>query len=237
MQQYRNKPENFGNFRKQILAKTIPLMAAALLTGLAISYYSEGSAEESMQSAFVYIIVVAIFFTYSIFRGVKRQKAIFYSYELTIGDNYLLRKQQGLADKKLSLDAIDSITEDNKGILYIRGTTKEDLICVFPYLEHYTEVKAKLLTIQPLSGLPQKSFSQKYAFAGIFVMLGLMGTTYISENKAVSVTAGCLLIAGLIWSFYKIRASTYFDNRIKRRAWFTLFLIFCVLITLYFKLV
>ncbi|TFF36308.1 hypothetical protein [Mucilaginibacter psychrotolerans] len=236
MQLYKNNPEYFGDFRKQVLAKTIPLMLGAVLVGLTIAYFSENSTEAGIQSTLVYTFIIVAYFTYSFFRGSKRQRTIFDSYQLIIGDDYLQRKQSSLADKTISFNAVNSITEDKRRNLYIRGASKEDLIYIYSYVEDYEEIRAILQSIKPITTEGPKGFLQKYSTAFILAILGLMATVYIVNNKIVVSIAGVLLIATLIWCFYKIRTSTFFDEKIKRSAWFVFFLIFCIALSMYFKL-
>jgi hypothetical protein len=236
MQLYRNNAAGYNAFRKQILAKTIPLMAGVLLFGLAIAYFSESTTKASLQSTIAYMVIIAVYFAYSIFRGAKRQRAAFDSYQLIVGDDYLQRKQNNLADKTISFNAVTTITEDKRHNLYVRGAGKEDLIYIYNYIEDYDNIRAMLQSIMIITIEGRKGILQKYATVFSLATLGLMATLYISDNKIVTGTAGLLLIAVLVWSFYKIRTSTFLDEKMKRRAWFILFLIFCIALTVYFKL-
>src|SRR4051812_39507678 len=101
MKRYKNKPEGFSELRKQILSKTIPMMALILLGSLAISYFSHDGFKEGLTVVLAYTGLIAVVLIFSTFRSIKQQQAVFNSFELTISDDYLQRKQQGLADKTI----------------------------------------------------------------------------------------------------------------------------------------
>jgi len=235
MKRYKNKPEGFSELRKQILSKTIPMMALIVLGSLAISYFSHDGFKEGLTVILAYTGLIAVVLIFSTFRSIKQQQAVFNSFELAISDDYLLRKQQGLADKTIFFIDIETITETEKGFLGIKGATTDDSIFLSPYLDGYDEVKNILQGVKPINIQQTKSFLAKYQWVGVLAVCGLMAAVYTSNNKIIVGISGVLLICFLVWGFYKTRTSSLVDQRIKSRAWMIWVVILSMALIVYYK--
>lgn len=236
MQLYKNKPEDFKLFRKQVLSRSIPITVSAIAAGLVISYYSQGEKTEGWEAVLIYMGIIAAVVTYGIFKSVQRQQEMFNSYELTVASDHFLRKQAGLADNKIFFADVDTIKEGKNGYLGINGPGIGNQIFISPYVENYDELKSILQSLKPIAMQNNKSLLQKYPYVPLAAVLALMGALYISQNKIVVAVSSVLLTTLLLWSFYKIRTSTLIDSRIKRTAWWGLVVLVSIVLITYYKI-
>jgi hypothetical protein len=90
MQSFKIKPDGFKEIRNKSLKRMIPTTLIALSIGVWIS--SINSKYEGTGGTF-YFAFIPILLGFSVYRGLKKQKALFESYELTISDNLIVREQ------------------------------------------------------------------------------------------------------------------------------------------------
>ncbi|RWY50960.1 hypothetical protein [Mucilaginibacter gilvus] len=235
MPQYKNKPEDFNLFSKKVLAKSVPLTFVAIIAGLAISYYSQGGDAGGWQAVLVYMVIIILYVVFAVWQGKKRSRAMFGSYELTIADDHFLRRQAGLADKKILFSDVDTIIETKEGYLGINGPGKGNNIFIMPYVERREEIKNFLETVKPVSLQQKKSLLLRFAPLLMLATIGAMAALYLSYNKIVVVVSGSLLTTLMAWSFYTIRTSNLIDSSIKRRSWWMLLVMLSILGIMYYK--
>jgi hypothetical protein len=235
MQLYKNNPDGYYALRKQVLSKTISIMAVVLVTVLAIFYFSQDWGTADLKAVLTSVGVMVLVLAFSIYRGITQQKIVFNSFELTIGSNYLLRKQLGLGSKTIPFEEISTITETGKGFLEVIGLKKDDSIFITPYLDGYDSVKSFLEGLKPIALQQKKSILAKYPLLPVLAVGALMVAVYTSANKIVVGLSGTLLIGLLVWSFFKTRASSLIDARTKKYIWMVWMVIASVALILYFK--
>ncbi len=237
MSQYKNTTAGFETLRKRIITKLIPVLLLALISGLAITYFQKDNNRSGPLTWIFIIVVLAAIMCYALIKAIKRQKEIYYSYQLTIGADYLTRQQHGLSAITLNFTEITQISADKYGNLLIKGQKNGQRIAVSVSLENYEEVKNLLQSVIPISEGKLDKLLQKYSLLSPLVAVALMVTVYLSNNKAVVATTGVILLGLMIWSFYKIRTSPQVDSGIKRKSLWILVVIISIILIVYNKVI
>jgi hypothetical protein len=236
MQQHKNKPEGFKMVRKRIFTKGLPIMLIAVTTGFLISYFTENGAVEDMYANMLFILFIAAVIAFSFWRTLQKQKIVYDSYLLTVGDDYLLKEQSTLKATRLSFDEIERIEKDGYGNLFVYGALQQNIVLVSANIDDYQGVKDLLQSIKPIGIRDSYNLFQKHPLLTLLIPCGLMVAVYLSNNKIVVAAAGISLIAIIIWGFYKIRTNPYFTNRSKRSAWMIPIALISLILLIYYKL-
>ena len=236
MQQYKNKPEGFKTIRKQLFTKGLPVMLIAVTTGLLISYFTEKGDVENIYANMFFILFFAAVIAFSFWRNLQKQKIVYDSYLLTVGNDYILKEQSTLNATRLSFDEIERIEKDEYGNLFIYGDQKQNIVLVSANIDGYQGVKDLLKSIKPIGIRDSYNLFQKHPLLTLLIPCALMVAVYLSTNKIVVAAAGIPLIAMIIWGFYKIGTNPYFTNRSKRSSWMIPIVLISLILIICYKL-
>lgn len=122
MQQFKIDKNGFKEIRKQVIIRSIPLLALAATAGIYMSLKNSND-PQSFRNVLPVVIPLAIFaLVFGIFKGINRQKLIADSYLLTVTDNLITRKQHNTPEISIYHNAIREITKNNNGSIVIKGT-------------------------------------------------------------------------------------------------------------------
>lgn len=236
MSVYKNNPEGFAKLRKRLVVATSILMLI-VVTGIIIYGLIINKDPTSLTVSICLAAFYLVLMFFSLKRTINRQQQIFDSYELHIGETYISRKQQGVPDSRIDNKEIRSITKAANGSILIKSSAPSAMICISPSIQHYNEVEFYLNTLISVQNQGSKNLLQKYAYLFLIVFAVLTITFFITTNRLITLITGTVLLVVLTWSFYKLRKNKNLDVKLRRSAWWSLYLIIIVIISLYYKLV
>lgn len=228
--QFKIKEDGFKEIRKQILMRSIPLMLISGTVGLLIFVFNTANKDLPEGNVLPYIIpMILVFFALGTINVLKRQKAIYKSYELRIDENGIARQQASTPTISLLFSEIKSITKSKQGAYVIAGNNRSNLIIVPAQLE---ELDVLINIIQANCGLPishPKPLLERLTLPIALVVIGLMATTYLSANKILVAISGVLLIALMGYSFIALQTNKNIDNRTSRSSYWMIFMILVII--------
>lgn len=200
--------------------RIIPLILLSGTIGLLIFVFSSANTAQPEVNGLPFLIpLLLVFFALGVINVLNRQKAIYKSYELKIDETGITRHQSSTPTISLLFSEIKSITKSKQGVYVIAGNNRTNMIIVPAQLE---ELDVLMNIIQANCGLPissQKPLMERLALPLVFVVLGLMATTYLSTNKILVAVSGLLLIALMIYSFINLQTNKNIDNKTRRSSY------------------
>jgi hypothetical protein len=232
---FKIKENGFDEIRKQMILRTIPIALIAACGGLAISHFNTNgqSSDVNVLPFLIPIIIGAMVF--GLLKGIKRQKNIFNSYELTINDESILRKQDLTADIEIQFNEIKEITKNKNGALAIKGENSNKSIGVPSQVENIMELESRLSKVFEITTSNKQTFIQKFPWVLPLLTIGLMMTVFIAKNKILVGIAGVSLTIGLIYSLVVTQKSKHLDKKTKKGMWLILIVLFSIIAVTYFK--
>ncbi len=129
MKAYKNNLEGFSEIRTKMLFIFIPLILVILVINSWAGFIDIGRGEISAAS-FVPVVFVVGAFTFSIARSLNRQRKIFKSYLLIIGDDTIEREQAMTPTILLKKNEIKEIVKCKNGSIVIKAQKRQDSIIV-----------------------------------------------------------------------------------------------------------
>lgn len=237
MEIFQNKEGGFGEVKKNLLIKQIPVLLIAVLGGVGMSYFSSSHGPDDI-NVYPFVIVVclgAAAFGFS--RGLKTQKKNYESYTLTMGNNHVVREQSNTPPITLAFNDITTITKNMNGGFTIKGGSAMNTIVVSAQIEGYEKLERMLNEVKPITVQTSKTLLQRYAMVLPLVVIGLMAGVYVSYNKIIVAICGLSILALLGYSFYKIQTNSNIDYRTKKRMWWVIAVGISIVVGMYYKLV
>ena len=120
---FKIKENGFDEIRKKMILRTIPIAFIAACGGLAISHFNtNGQSSDVNVLPFVIPIIIGAM-VFGLLKGIKRQKNIFNSYELTIDNEKIIRRQDLTPDIEIPLNEIKEIIKNKNGALAIKAVS------------------------------------------------------------------------------------------------------------------
>ncbi len=187
----------------------------------------------------IWLIIVPVFllyFSFVIYRTLRRQRRILMSYTLTVTDSGITREQDSTPTISISFMEVKEIIKTRKGAFLVKGLDRKDLIFIPRDLNENGELEQKLQSLAPITTDKKDPFMIKYRLTLRLVALGMFLCLYTVHNKPV-IAACALLLSGLLgWSIYETQTSKNVTSYAKRSSWFNLLIIAAILYLTYIKL-
>ncbi|UTW66696.1 hypothetical protein KFE94_00870 [bacterium SCSIO 12643] len=235
---YTIKPNAFERHKKKYMRTVLILMIFAVLAGLGIAYLNSNDHSMDMYTyPFVIMMASAIMF-FTIKKQLKRQEEIFYSYQLTIEENQIVREQMNLPTVTIPFNEIIEIIEGTADLRVLTVKSDSETILIHSGVEDYDEIKRRLEdvhSITPFQG-GAKSWMEKNVFLVTIITLLAFATTYLASNKYVVIISGTFSLAVLSFGFYEIYTNKNIDPKVKKKMWWGIPVVYSILATIYYKL-
>ena len=232
---FKIKENGFDEIRKKMILRTIPIALIAACGGLAISHFNtNGQSSDVNVLPFVIPIIIGAM-AFGLRKGIKRQKSIFDSYELTIDNERIIRRQNLTPDIEIQFSQIKEISKNKNGSLTIKGENLNNSIGVPSQIENMIELESILSKLFKITTSDKQSFQQKYPWVLSILTIVLMMVVYIAKNRILVGFVGSSLTIGLIYSLVITQKSKHLDKKTKRGMWFTLIVLFSVIAITYLK--
>lgn len=236
MQVFKIKQDGFKEIKKQMLIRATPLLLITLSASVIITSINSNHNANTVSILPFYIPFILILVSIGVYRGVKRQMALFNSYTLTISNNLISRDQLNTPPISIYFNDIKEIIKHKNGSFTIKGKETGDLIGVPPQIDNYPQLEEILNRIQPITIKNKLPFLQKYPSLTGLLTVGLMFCVYVVNNKLIVGLAGVTLVSFMVWSLIKIQNSKNVDSKTKKNAWWVLIVLVSVITVMVFKL-
>jgi hypothetical protein len=249
---FRVRPDGYKEYRRKILLYSLPFYLISVGITFTITFTTSydrnarvkpASDLYNTSSTFDWITwVVPIVFMagavcFGMFRGMRRVKKAYDSYELTISENLIAREQENTPTIAIYLTEVrEIIKRRNKGFI-VRGKTLNDMILIPAQIENYDQVEAALDKIKPVTTKGITTSALKLQVLLSLVAVGSMICVYSVENKIIVGTAAALFAAFYIYSFIQTQKSKNVDYKTKRIKWVLLLVVASVIGTAVMKLI
>jgi hypothetical protein len=209
---------NTEGLTKRLLIRSIPSLLISIIIWFTVFHIQGGSAYVDAAFYFIPVVLIMGILGFSIWRGIKRQKALLESYELTISDQLICREQLNTPDISILVTEVVEIAKYPKGGFSIRGSRNNGTIIIPVQVENYAQLEATLQQIHPIT-IKRHSFLKKFQFLLSLISLGLMVCVFLLTDKIIVGTAGCLLTALMIWSLVRIQKDKNIDRKTRNGMW------------------
>jgi hypothetical protein len=217
---YRLAPSAIPLLRRRVLVRTILLGGIAGGTGMAIAVHLLPiPAPAIILVVGLTVLGLAGAASGSLFLALALASEGWRTFELSISQDCVVRRQANLPDLILPSSEVTSIIERRDGAMVIRGATIRRVVGIPAGIERREELRRQLASwgpIRPPRGMWESAWTPIAAGA---LTMALLAVTMLSTRPVVVVSAACLLSAFLLWAFVEIRRSASFDQRVKHRAW------------------
>ena len=233
MQVFRISEQQYRKFRRRLLAIYIPLFAIAI-TVIAVTEFIT-AASGGFPIGLIIVPFMLIYFSFVIYRTLRRQRRIMMSYTLTITDSGITREQDNTPTISISFMEVREIIKTRKGAFLIKGVDRKDLIYILRDLNEDGKLEQKLQSFAPITTDKKDPFMLKYRLTIRLVAIGMFLCLYNIHNKPVNVACALLLSGLLAWSIYETQTSKNVTTYAKRASWLNLLIIAAILYLTYIK--
>jgi len=211
---------NTKGLSKRLLKRSIFSLLLPVVIYFLIFYF-EGGTYDYPLIAIAPIILILVLFSFSLWRAIKKQKALLESYELTISDTLICREQLNTPDISILVSEVVEIAKHPKGAFTIKGSRKNGTIIIPVEIENYEQLENTLQQIHPII-LKKNIWKNMLRFLLPLAGLGLFLCVYLLTDKIIVGVAGTLLTAMMIWSLVLIQKNKNVDRKTKNRMWIVL---------------
>ena len=223
---YRLAPEGFVAARNKLLRQKAVLFAGLVGVLFAVQYkefgdnWRQGSIA-SLLPAFLAALLVIGALVVGVRKGLKRNQESWNSYELLIGEDFLIRRIKDFPELEIQQHEITAIKESAIG-LHVETNRKDRAIGIASALVDYDDAKARLSRWMPVEKPQQGWLTPSLWTWGLpLLFLILFVCFYLATRSWIIVATGLPLFVGLIWSLWLIRKSVQVSAHMKRLSLFT----------------
>jgi hypothetical protein len=200
---YRMAPEGFATARKKMLVQRVVMFAGIALVVLAVQYneffgsWRQGSIASLLPALFVLVI---IFFAAAIGmkRGDKHTQETWDSYELVIGEDFVIRRIKNFPEIEIQRHEVTAIKESRAGLL-VETKVKGRSIGISSALVDYPDAKERLSGWMPIQSLQQHWMTPaRWWWVLPLLTLSLFGILYMFDKSWVVLVTGVPLLMGTL---------------------------------------
>lgn len=236
MEQFKIRHDGFKEIRKTLIIKAIPNSLLAALFGLAIAYFSNNEQQSDVKTLPFAMPLVLGILAFGLYRGIKRQEALYDSYRLILDNNSIIREHINTPTISIFNADITEIIKNSNGSFTIKGNSTLNMISVPSQIEEYEKLERLLSEIRPISAKTDTPFLQKFRGLISILTLGLMAAVAISDDKRIVGISGTVLLVVLFYSVFEIQRSKNIDYKTKRIFWWVILVAASVCSVMYYKL-
>ncbi len=228
MRTFKYDAGRFSELRKKIIIRSLLVLAPAVAVGL---YIGLRGAEPAILSIAIPVSILGVTMAsgFGLRRGIKRQKALYETYRLTVDENAVTREQQNTQTIRLLKSDITLITKNTNGSFTIKGKNPRDVIGIAPQIDNYEELEILLRQMRPFGGPVHQPLLERYGrFSGVGTLI-LFGAVILSNNKTIVTLAGLVSIGLLVWSVIEVQKNKNIDAKTKRGMYLVIFPVFGII--------
>jgi hypothetical protein len=218
-------PEGFGAARNRLLRQRLLLFAGVAVFLVAVQYkefgdsWRQGLIASLLPALFVILIVFGALVR-GVMKGIKRNQESWISYELMIGQDFLIRRIKDFPELEIQRHEVIAIKESSTG-LHVETNLKDRAIGIASALVDYDDAKERLSRWMPVQESQQGWMTPSRWMWGLpLLFLFLFGGFYMTTRSWIIVATGTPLLVGLSWSLWFIRKSVQVSAHMKRLSLF-----------------
>src|SRR5882724_10366375 len=156
---YHLAPEGFGAARNRLLRQRVVLFAGIAVFLVAVQYKEFGDSWRerpisSLLPALFFILIIFAALVRGLMKGVKRNHESWISYELVIGQDFLIRRIKDFPELEIQQYEVTAIKESATG-LHVETNLKDRAIGIASALVDYDDAKERLSRWMPVQELQQ----------------------------------------------------------------------------------
>ena len=236
MHQYKISEERYKKFRKRWTNIVIPVTICAAAIGVVVTSYSRVGGSGLDTLPFVIPFLVALF-SFSIYRGLKKQRRLLMSYTLTVSDSDITREQFNTPTLVINFMEIKEILKSKKGGFIVKGRSRTDVIYI-PYLiNDAASLEDELGKFAPITTYVQESQKKVIGISLMLLSLAAFFTLSLTNSKLIAIISGIVVIVLFSLRFFQQITNKSLPTSMKRRIWSYLLVIAVVIFVIYTKLV
>lgn len=233
---FKIKANGFDEIKKQFIIKSVLFLLIAMSFGIAIVVFNAKDKEEVFNTLPFLLPIFLFALGSGIFKGLKRQKMLFQSYNLKFSENNVVREQVNTPTINIPFNDIKSISKDKNGGYAIKGKNAVETIFIPAQIENSENLEILFNRIKPIEDFKQSSFDEKYRIPMILLTLGGMVVVYVSFNKILVGICGLIVSSLLIRSFIQVITNKNMDSKTKRVGYYSLLVLVSVVVVTIMKI-
>lgn len=191
----------------------LPIMMLFVVVGLPLLRSEEVTFDSSTVLTLLMFMAILVF---TFINSLKRQKAMFGSYKLTIMEERISREMINMPVLVIHRKDIRDIVKNADGTISIIGDSKLNIIGIPAHIERKEELEVILNNIKTITVKTVTPWYQRYILFLAMAIVGLIFSVFSLENKFLSSVGGLCFVALMIYSFVVIQKSKNVDTRTKR---------------------
>ena len=169
--------------------------------------------------------------------GIKRIQDSWLSYELVIGEDFLVRRMKGHQEIEIQRIEIVAIKESEIG-LRVQSNQKGREIGIPLALVGYEDAKARLSRWMAPVSEPHGWLTPSYWVAAFsLLVLALCGVFFLATRSWIVVVTGVPTVAVLLWSIFAIQKSVQASANMKRLSLLTMLTLLAIVARLILAIV
>jgi hypothetical protein len=219
---YRLAPEGFSAARNKLLRQRIGLFTGLVVFLLVLQYKQFAESWQNGSIASLLPSVLAILFSigaiaFGVGRGLKRNQESWSSYELVIGEDFLIRRIKDFPELEIQRQEVTAIKESAAG-LHVQTKLKDRTIGIAPALVGYEDAKERLSRwMIPVQESRQGRITPaRWLWSFPLFVIALFGCFFMANRSWIIVVTGVPLLVGLSWCLWFIRKSLQVSAYVKR---------------------
>jgi uncharacterized BrkB/YihY/UPF0761 family membrane protein len=216
MQQFKISQANLAKMRKKMLIRLVPLPLIAVAIAIVTSTINSKSADVDLTFIVLPALLPLLFFVFSIYRIVRRQRQLFESYTLTFETNLVTREQINTPTISIYYNDIKEVNKNKNGTFTIKSKNPQDVINVPVQIENYNELEQLLNDIILITENREPLLKKLAAFTPL-IILGLLITVNVVQNKIAVAVCGTAFVALSSWCVYYLVTNKNIDSKNKRK--------------------
>ncbi|MFA6946817.1 MAG: hypothetical protein WC220_13055 [Pedobacter sp.] len=233
MVQFEIRKDCIKEVRKAILNKGIAISLFASVF-IAIGFYRSNSDLYFLLFAIPLFLVLIISGYY---KGVKWQMKLYDSYNLTIDNQLIRRKQHDTPDIIIQMEDINRIIKNSNGSFTIKGNSTRNVIEVPAQIEDYERFENLLSGIKQISTKKGIQLLPKFLDLVNILAAGSIVAVMISKDKIIIGACAALVLITWGYSMFETQRSQNIDRRTKKTRWWSGIILIALFIRIvYYKL-
>jgi hypothetical protein len=218
MQHFTIKPNGFTQIRKKSIGIMVAINSAILLFAVFLFYPNNPSPDSPNTLPYILIGVILIF-SFSTWNAMRRQRKIFESFRLIIGDDAIVREQLYTPTITIEKNDVRDIIRYATGQIRIDGGSKLNAIAIPSQIDNADVLSRLLSEIRPISEKTSRSWIPYLILMSALAVIVLMFAGLTRETKIISVFCGIALCIVMLYGFIVIQKSKNVDKRLKRMSY------------------
>ena len=147
----------------------------------------------------------------------RRLSKYWETYDLEVGERYLLRRQADIPDLRLQFDEVQAVEHVHGRYLRVIGKTKGCVIAIPESIDHFEQVLATISSIHPVRVRKIEQWQKNRAFmaAGLLLFIILLWSTSPAVVIPLSLVMAWVIVRVVSW----IRRNPNLSAKQKQIAW------------------